>query len=338
MNIIIDGNYIFHKTFSLFVKMYRDKEQDPCELLLKTSEQNRVMHKFVTDMCASINRFKDVQKVVIVFDSHSWRYRIFDNYKYALTRVREPHFQYFLEILDRIEALLKNKGFIVSRMDGMEGDDFMYFWAYYFDSVMNEQAVIITSDSDIRQLITPKISVYGNNSKYVKMYCHSQSADFWENYFDGDMEVETVEPMKILLSKAILGDGSDNVPKYFAGFGEVAFDNYFNFVLEHYNLVRNDYVEDVVGERNVKGWARFIVMTIGQFNEKYFVKVDTKEYDELVEKLRTNIHLTWLHMNIYDETIPEFIQKITEHLVDVKDKFSYKLPYKVEHIINTLIK
>ena len=132
MNILFDGNFLYHKTFSVWSMYYNDRKKSAEEnekLLidaLKDKEKRQVLiRKLLIDMCAAINRFKDVKRVAVVIDSHSWRYGFYNDYKYALTRVRGQYYKYFLNMLDEFERFLRKRGFIVSRVMGAEGDELL---------------------------------------------------------------------------------------------------------------------------------------------------------------------------------------------------------------------
>ena len=121
MNILFDGNYLYHRNFSIFSTYYKD--EDIGAILQDKEKQQVLLRKCIIDLCHTVRKFENVERVVFVIDSRSWRYGLYDNYKYALTRVREPYYKDFLAVLQQLEELLKSRGIIVSRVDGAEGDD-----------------------------------------------------------------------------------------------------------------------------------------------------------------------------------------------------------------------
>ena len=178
MNLLFDGNYLIHKTFSIWSTYFQDRKATPEEneaLLLEAlqdkDKQQVLIRKIIIDMCATINRFKDVKRVAFVIDSSSWRYNLYDDYKYALTRVRASYYKHFLHMIEEFEKFLRSKKVIVSRVMGAEGDDLLYLWSIYFTQVLEEELVIITGDSDIRQIMNKDISLFNNNSKNFRFYC-----------------------------------------------------------------------------------------------------------------------------------------------------------------------
>ena len=228
MNILFDGNYLFHRNFSIFSTYY--KGQDMNEVLQDPEKQQVLLRKCIIDLCHTVRKFKDIKRVEFVIDSSSWRYSIYDDYKYALTRVRDPFYKHFLTVLDMFEALLRRKGLIVSRVMGAEGDDLLYVWGLYFGYCLDEELVIITGDSDIRQIMNKNVSLFNNNSKNLKMYCIPEKEVFWNEYLETDVQVIPTKPFEVLLYKVIMGDTSDNIPKLKAGFGPKAFEKFIESI------------------------------------------------------------------------------------------------------------
>ena len=204
------------------------------EVLQNKEKRQVLIRKCIIDMCAAVKRFEDnVKRVAFVIDSSSWRYNFYDNYKYALTRVRDDYYKEFLEVLNEFEALLRKKGIIVSRVKGAEGDDLLYVWSLYFGYVLDEELVIVTGDSDIRQIINKNVSLFNNNSKNLKFYCISEREVYWNEYLDADIQVVPTKPFEVLLYKVILGDKSDNIPSVIYGCGEKAIELLINEAIKN---------------------------------------------------------------------------------------------------------
>ena len=92
MNILFDGNYLFHKTFSIFSTYY--KGQDMAVVLQDKEKRHVLLRTCIIDMCATLKRFeKDITRVAFVIDSSSWRYNFYADYKYSLTRVRDSSYE-----------------------------------------------------------------------------------------------------------------------------------------------------------------------------------------------------------------------------------------------------
>ena len=98
INLVFDGNFLYHLSFSIFSTYYRN--EDLCEVLDDREKRQVLIRKCVMNLCAAVRRFgDDVNRVVVVIDSHSWRREVYEDYKYALTRVKEPWSDAFVEVL-----------------------------------------------------------------------------------------------------------------------------------------------------------------------------------------------------------------------------------------------
>ena len=334
MNILFDGNFLYHKTFSVWSMYYNDRKKSAEEnekLLidaLKDKEKRQVLiRKLLIDMCAAINRFKDVKRVAVVIDSHSWRYGFYNDYKYALTRVRGQYYKYFLNMLDEFERFLRKRGFIVSRVMGAEGDDLLYIWSIYFTTVLEEDLVIITGDSDIRQLISDKCSLFCNNSKNLKFFCHKSRFVEWNEYFDTDVMIEAVNPYEIMLYKVVMGDKSDNIDKLRKGFGEAAFTKF-----------KQSFVMPTSFNDNKT------LLQQAEFISQKFVDFTKMKYEEVLGKVLFNLKMTWLNLSVYYEQnfLYENGKSLLENMLDDvlrnKDKYKYSKPFTLENIYGDIIK
>lgn len=334
MNILFDGNYLIWKTFSIWSTYYQDKHAFPDENerklkeALQDKEKRQVfIRKVIIDACAAINRFKDIKRVAFVIDSHSWRYRFYENYKYSLTRVRASYYKEFIELIDEVGKFLQKKGFIVSRVMGAEGDDLLYMWSIYFSEVIEEELVIITGDSDIRQIISPKVSLFCNNSKNLKFFCYPSREIDWNEYFDTDITVETVKPFWIVLYKVIMGDKSDNISKIKRNFGEVAFKKFT------VSISLSEVPENVP-----------LLVMAEWIADKFCAFVKSVSYEEILGRVLFNLKMTWLNLSVYNEQSFLFengkslLQNMLDNINLNKDRYSYDKAFTLEEIYGSIIK
>lgn len=333
MNILFDTNWHMHKTFSVWSMYYQDRKLSAEENELRIAEalrdkekQQVLIRKLLIDACAAINRFSNIDKVVFCIDSSSWRYRFYDNYKYALTRIRGEYYKDFLNVLNAFEKFLRKKGFIVSRVMGAEGDDLLYIWSIYFSQILEEDTVIVTGDSDIRQVMNERISLFCNNSKNLKFFCIPERVVEWNEYFDTDVMIEGVVPFEITLYKVIMGDKSDNIPKLKKGFGDAAFGKFIKFITP-YTIPENDVVST----------AQWIA---GKFCE--FTK--SNNYEEILGQVLFNLQMTWLNLSVYNENNFKYEngKSLLENMLDdvnkQKSNYNYCKPFTLEDIYSSPIK
>lgn len=324
MNILFDGNYLYHVSFSVFCNYY--KGQDLEQVMADKEKQQVLLRKCVIDLCNTVRKFHDVKRVAVVIDSHSWRYNYYEDYKYALTRVRDPYYKHFLTVLDMLEELLRKKGLIVSRVNGAEGDDLLYVWALYFGYCLDEQLVIITGDSDIRQIINKNVSLYNNNSKNLKLYCIPEKEVFWNEYLETEVQVVPTKPFEILLYKVVMGDKSDNIPKLKKGFGDKAFENFIKFI--------TPYDEP----HNVE------LVDMAQWIARRFCDFTRDKYEDVLGKVLFNLNMTWLNLSVYNSQnwYSENGKGLLENMLDdvnrQKDNYSYKDEYTLEQFYGMIIK
>lgn len=324
MNILFDGNYLYHRNFSIFSTYYRG--QDLEEVLQDKEKQQVLIRKCIIDLCHTVRKFKDVKRVAFVIDSHSWRYNFYYDYKYALTRVRDPYYKYFLTVLDMFEALLRKRGLIVSRVMGAEGDDLLYAWALYFGYCLDEELVIVTGDSDIRQIMTKNVALFNNNSKNLKMYCIPEKEAFWNEYLEDDVQVIATKPFEVLLYKVIMGDTSDNIPKLKSGFGQKAFEKFIDFISPY------DEPKDV----EFTDMAQWIASRFSDFTKT--------KYEDVLEKVLFNLKMTWLNLSVYNyidiqmENGKGFLENVFDDVQTQKESYSYKNEYTLEAFYGMIIK
>lgn len=325
MNVLFDGNYLFHKTFSVFSTYY--KGQDMAEVLADKEKRQVLLRKCIIDMCYALKRFeKDLTRVAFVIDSHSWRYNFYDDYKYALTRTYDSAHQGFIDCLYEFEALLRKKGIIVSRVQGAEGDDLIYVWSLYFGYCLDEPMVIITGDSDIRQIMNKNVALFNNNSKNLKLYCTPEKEVYWNEYMDADVQVVPTVPFEVLLYKVIIGDTSDNIPKIKTGMGPKGFEKFVEWM--------KPYTEP----KDVD------LITMARWIADKFAEYTHQTEDEVLGKILFNLKMTWLNLSVYNEmnyhsrSGKSLLERMLDDVNLQKDKYSYNKAYTLENFYGMPIK
>jgi len=237
VNILIDGNYIFHKTFGIFGGY---GNVDPGKILKDKSEQAAFIRKVSTDLCSSLKMIPQGGRLVFTADSRSWRKDVeIEDGGYKSGRVKDETVDWsiFFELMHSFGTHLEKMGFIFSKVDGAEGDDLLMFWSDYFNS-QNENCIIITGDGDLHQLA--KISddswtaIWNNNSKKNTIYVPNGWKQLWldrsesvsifnmssaispekERFKDflKKVKLEEVESRPFIFKKILVGDDGDSVP------------------------------------------------------------------------------------------------------------------------------
>ena len=87
INILIDGNYIFHKTFGVFGGF---GAKDPSKVLGTPGEQAMFIRKVATDLCAGLRLLPQGGRLVFTCDSRSWRKDVeIEDVGYKSNRVKD---------------------------------------------------------------------------------------------------------------------------------------------------------------------------------------------------------------------------------------------------------
>lgn len=330
-NIIFDGNYLIHKTFGVWSTYYQDRKKTPeeneqavLEALLDKEKQQVFLRKIIIDLCASVRKFTDnPDSVVVVIDSHSWRYRFYEDYKYALTRVRASYYKEFCLMIDYVESYLRKKGLIVSRVQGAEGDDLLYLWSIYYSQILDEPCVIITGDSDIRQIMDSNIAIFNNNSKNLHLYCTSDKEVYWNERLDADVMVESTVPFEVILYKVIMGDKSDNIPKIKNGIGDVGFRKFIDSI--------SPYTKPQEGTS---------LPAMAMWMADRFSKFANLNYEDTLGKVLFNLKMTWLNLETYNgiSVCGDLLKNMLDDIKSNKDSYSYKKSYTLEDFYGMMIK
>lgn len=330
MNIIFDGNYLFHKTLGVF-KSAKEGElkQDlnMTELFKEKEHQAQFFRKLIIDFCNTVRIFENVDKVLFVFDSPSWRKEKYSWYKskgekdelqLMLESEEKEGWDAFYKIMDKMVLHLTSKGFPVSKTLNFEGDDLCYFFGKHYSS-KKEKTVIISGDKDLLQFLDEYICVYRNNSLAPAFFCIDDSfllqvgETILKKY--KKTKIEIVDPEKHTFLKMLAGDKGDNVNNLFSGLGPKTAEGFFEKMksigLEKPNFNDLDYLTklcNIIAEGSKKA----------------------PTVDELQINLLTNVDVMWLNEAVYTETQLKVAEK--EVLQKAYD-FSFKGEFTLTDIL-----
>jgi 5'-3' exonuclease len=160
--------------------------------------------------------------VVFCLEGRSWRKDFYAPYKAqraearaALTQKEQDEDQLFWEAFDEFKAFINDKtNCTVLQHSQLEADDLI---AGFIQSHPNDKHVIISTDSDFYQLISPNVSQYNGVQEHHITH---------EGIFDakGKLvkdkktgEAKEVKPEWLLFEKCMRGDTSDNVFSAYPG-------------------------------------------------------------------------------------------------------------------------
>jgi 5'-3' exonuclease len=237
INILVDGNYIFHKTFGIFGGY---GNVDPGKVLKDKSEQSAFIRKVSTDLCSSLKMIPQGGRLVFTADSRSWRKDVeIEDGGYKSGRVKDENVDWsiFFDLMQSFGSHLEKMGFIFSKVEGAEGDDLLMYWSDYFNA-RDENCIIITGDKDLHQLA--KVStgawtaIWNNNSKKNMISVPNGWKETWLEKNDSvnifnmastispekerfkdflkKVQIEDILSKPFIFNKILIGDKGDSVP------------------------------------------------------------------------------------------------------------------------------
>lgn len=168
---------------------------------------------------------------VMCFDHSSWRKKIFSGYKGSRVQAAidnpDPVRDKIGMALDDFYTFLKEStNCTVLKLRGCEADDLIARWV---EMHPQDQNLIVSSDSDFKQLISSNVSLfngttgkmYTNDGVYLNDGTKPSKSDqtkvingaLWRVCMDEDGNPEKIDPQWALFKKIMDGDKSDDVPR-----------------------------------------------------------------------------------------------------------------------------
>lgn len=309
--VIFDGNYLFHKTRSIFQRY--NQSDLLTDLFSDKIKQGEFFRKIVTDSMKTLRMIPDVESVVFVFDSDSWRKDYYPDYK-----KRNPSdvddsigWEIFYNLMEKFKRHMKYKGFIVSCVDKMEGDDMCYFWSHTLSSIY-DNVLIISGDRDIKGILTefPNVSVINNNLEKMTLSQSSKSPDLTIEGFT----TEKFDANKFLVTKMLSGDSGDKVPNAYKGLGDKTVEKIL-LDFEMSDMLSFDYLSKEVIDR-------IVVLSS--------VRIKNCDVKLLESNLQRNIKLMYLHESVYTK---EQLDSVWEHIHENIQSYSYSGEFVLSEIL-----
>lgn len=177
----------------------------------------------------------------VAFDlkAPTFRHKMYDGYKAGRKGMPEE----LAMQLPVVKELLKAMGVTVIECEGYEADDILGTLSAECEK-RGYECIIATGDRDSFQLVTDKVTVNLASNKEDILYTPEKI-----------MEVYGVEPVQMIEVKALMGDGSDNIPGV-AGIGEktaLSLIQKYHSIAEIYENIDTIEVTKSVREKLIKG-------------------------------------------------------------------------------------
>lgn len=344
VNLIFDGNYLFHKT--RFVTMQYRKSRG--RFLDTEQEQGIFIRKVATDFVSALNSFNGYKNVIFTKDNHSWRKDFYADYKNNRHKDEdEMNWENFHKLIDEFMEILESNGIIISTIKNAEGDDLMYLWSNYFLTNKIANSIVITADRDLTQIVKLENDcfniVYTSSSVNRKLVA-PKGFNKWlnipnpstsifntstSNIFNqdgksliknvvGQMPIEELDPYYLILLKVFSGDKIDNIPSIFTYIGSTGKENRITerHVKQIYNYIIKKYGEvDIDKLLSIKIYRNNVKHELENILKK---SIDTKIFEKNLER---NIQLVYLNTS----TIPKDIQDEFNNTVKKSDDIKTKV-------------
>lgn len=237
INILVDGNYLFHKTFGVFSGF---GTKSPGDVLSSEKDRNMFIRKVITDLCYALNQVPDISRVIFCKDSRSWRkdYKITRSvYKESRVKSEGVDWGSFFKLMDELGLYLEQNGYIYSRLQGAEGDDLIWGWCDFLKD-KEDCVLVISGDKDMHQLVRYEnekwTGIWNSNSKNNKLIVSdnwekgkelepsifdvtpaSGSTDYKLDKLISLCSLEKINTKEFVFKKILTGDKKDDVPGAF---------------------------------------------------------------------------------------------------------------------------
>lgn len=181
------------------------------------------LHLTLTSAAKEFREHNGDHVVFALEGRNGWRKKFYPPYKQkrnearqALTEDQQEEDQLFFDAYDdMVELLEKHANCTVLKVDGAEGDDVMAHWT---QTHPNDEHVIISSDTDFIQLVSPNVTQYNAVKKelYTTEGVFDEKGKPKVDKKTGEL-MEAPDPEWELFYKCIRGDTGDNVFSAFPG-------------------------------------------------------------------------------------------------------------------------
>lgn len=326
INVLVDGNYIFHKTFGVFAG-YGDI--DPAEKLATQEQQSMFIRKVSTDLCYTLKSLPTGGRLIFTIDDRSWRRDYYEGYKSSREEKGDDSADWsiFFNLMHSFGEHIEKMGFIFTKSKGSEGDDLIWGWADKF-AKLGENSIIVSGDKDLHQLAAMRdngtwtiawnskaknnvltihplwIEKYLNKKEEVSIFnmgsVVSEDKDRLKELFN-KAEVNIVDTRKFIFVKMLAGDPGDDVPSIWSFYPKP--DGRITRVTDNKaSKIWDAFMETEwkdLGFHKLLDNLEFLDWVAGQ-SIKIIKGIDSTENREIAkENLIRNFDLMWLDANSY---------------------------------------
>jgi len=312
--ILVDGNNLMFRSY--FATAYSGA-------LMKNSkgQATNALYGFVNMINKIISDEKPIFMVVAFDIGKNFRHDKYDEYKAGRNATPDD----LKSQMPIARTILDAMGIKHLELEGYEADDIIGTLAKEADLDPEYDALIVSSDHDLLQLISPQVGMKMLKSKDATYYTKES---FIEEY--------GFEPIKIIDLKALMGDASDNIPGV-KGIGEKTAKT----LIQTYGSLDGVYkhIEEIKGKMKEKlevdkdnAYFSFELATIFRdvplefkLSELTYDGPNVDELKNIYQELEFHTFLKNLNTQYKSEYSEEIEFKIVEKLEDINNslEFSY---------------
>ena len=217
--VLIDGNNLIFRSY--YATAYRG------EILTNSKGlPTNAVYAYI-QMLLKIIAEEKPSHIMVAFDKgKTFRHESYDDYKGGRSETPKE----LKEQIPYAKKVTRAMGITVEEIENYEADDIIGTYSKKID----EEVLVVSSDRDLLQLISPNVKMKLLKMKY---YVYYDEKSFYEDY--------GIKPIEIIDLKALMGDSSDNI-KGVAGIGE---KTALKLIKEYYtidNLYKN--IDDLKGK------------------------------------------------------------------------------------------
>lgn len=316
LTLIVDGNWLLMSRLSVLNNRYKD-ELELCQelklLMLKSME-------------IVLRQFPSIDNIIFVSDGGSWRNKIQVpkfleeagiEYKGNREKSDEINWELIFDEFEKFISVLSSTGITVSRENGIEGDD----WCWYWSTKLNEEntnCIIWTKDKDLTQLVKTNsdncFTVWWNKeSGLLSENKPDEELNFLFNFKYDENELifkeliknakndSCINPKHIILDKIIRGDLGDNIIPIL----------YRKSKTKQFRVASKDIPENL----NIHNETEIRQYIHNLLNSKTYLNKVEKDEEDIVQHFIYNVKLVELNKMNYPDNILEIFDKHSSYNV-----------------------
>lgn len=235
LTLLVDGNWLMMSRMALCIDDFDKSLPDS----RKQKAKNNLRDFMAKSINIIINRFKDIDNIIVLSDGGSWRKKVpkpimmgEETYKGNRDYDSQTDWNYIWGAFEELFKDCKKFGITCSHCIDCEGDD----WVWYWSTKLNKEGIncmIWSSDNDLKQLVnydkvTHSFTAWynDNNGLYLPNSLNKIDDDPLQFFLSSDFstnivlesikpyvkkDIYYIDPFSIVIDKVFQGDSGDNV-------------------------------------------------------------------------------------------------------------------------------